>query len=325
MKKNCTELEINILRPQEGKCQIELDFTNPGSNAETTPVRTACPLNPQELLPLQLDPAGYGQTLTDQLFHESEALHFYREIRAVTEATNRVLRVRLRVDAQDLHTLRWELLVDPVTGRPLATSERILFSRFMKGPRFRPVRLRPKAELRALVAVANPVNVGDYNDLAPVDLDGEIERARNSLNGITVEAAGKEQPLTLLALDQCLRNGVDILYLVCHGMLRTDGPHLCLQKEDGTVSWESGEDLAQRISGMRQLPRLVVLASCQSAGTGRQTVASDKDSAPRVALAQHLADAGVPAIIAMQGNISMATVETMMPKFFDDRPRKKSC
>ncbi len=319
MKKNCTELKINILRPREGKCQIELRFSNPGSDAESTPMRTTCPLNPQELLPLQLDSAGYGKALADQLFHEPEALAFYREIRAVTEATDQVLRVRLRADnAPDLHALRWELLVDPVTGRPLATSENILFSRFMKGPTFRYVRLQPRAELRALVAVANPVNVNDYNDLAPVDLDGEIKRARNSLNGITVETAGKERPLTLPVLDQCLRKGFDILYLVCHGMLRTDGPRLCLQKEDGTASWESGEKLAHRISDMRQPPRLVVLASCQSAGTGRQIVAGDENSLPQVALAQHLATAGVPAIIAMQGNISMTTVETMMPVFFGE-------
>ncbi|MCI5162524.1 MAG: hypothetical protein D3917_11015, partial [Candidatus Electrothrix sp. AX5] len=117
MKKNCTELKINILRPREGKCQIELRFSNPGSDAESTPMRTTCPLNPQELLPLQLDPAGYGKALADQLFHEPEALAFYREIRAVTEAMDQVLRVRLRADnAPDLHALRWELLVDPVTG-----------------------------------------------------------------------------------------------------------------------------------------------------------------------------------------------------------------
>lgn len=166
--------------------------------------------------------------------------------------------------------------------------------------------------------MANPVNVNDYNDLAPVDLDGEIKRARNSLNGITVETAGKERPLTLPVLDQCLRKGFDILYLVCHGMLRTDGPRLCLQKEDGTASWESGEKLAHRISDMRQPPRLVVLASCQSAGTGRQIATGDENSLSQVALAQHLAAAGVPAIIAMQGNISMTTVETMMPVFFGE-------
>ncbi len=315
------DLVINILRPHPESYQVEQHFTNPRNEAETTPVQTAFPLNLKALLPLALDSANYGKTLSKQLFHEPKTLDFYREIKAATEATDLVLRIRLRIDsaALDLHALRWELLVDPVTGTPLATSERILFSRFMTSRDKRLVQLRPKSELRALVAVANPINLAeDYPKLklAPVDLDGEIQRAHTSLKGIAVEVVGKEQPLTLTALVQALRQGVDILYLVCHGMLRSDsGPMLCLQNEDGTVSWESGNELALRISEMTQPPRLVVLASCQSAGTGQ--VSHDKNTV-QAALAPCLADAGVAAIIAMQGNISMDTVETMMPVFFTE-------
>ncbi|MCI5125374.1 MAG: hypothetical protein D3925_13095, partial [Candidatus Electrothrix sp. AR5] len=188
---NQAELEITIHRPQAGIHQVEQRFTTPRSEAEISPVWAACPLNPQELLPLQLNPTAYGRTLADQLFQQPEALAFYREIKAATEATDLVLRVRLRLDANapELHALRWELLIDPVINRPLTTSERILFSRFMTSNDKRPVQLRPKATLRALVAVANPVNIDGYS-LAPVDLDGEIERARQGLTGIEVEVAG---------------------------------------------------------------------------------------------------------------------------------------
>ncbi len=313
------DLEINILRPHPESCQVELRFTNPNSKTEIDPVRTAFPLNLKELLPLALDSAGYGKALSDQLFQKPEGSDFYQKIKTVTKTTDLILRVRLRIDstALDLHALRWELLVDPLTGTPLATSERILFSRFMTSQDNRLVQLRPKAELRALVAVANPINLAeDYPKLklAPVDLDGEIQRARTALNGITIIELGQEQPLTLSRLDQNLRKDFDILYLVCHGMLQSDsGPMLCLQNEDGNVSWESGNELALRISEMTQPPRLVVLASCQSAGTGQ--ISHDKNTV-QAALAPRLADAGVAAIIAMQGNISMKTVETMMPVFF---------
>ncbi|MCI5210243.1 MAG: hypothetical protein D3910_15945, partial [Candidatus Electrothrix sp. ATG2] len=53
------DLEINILRPHPESCQVEMRFTNPCSEAETTPVRAAFPLNPQGLLPLQLGRCGY--------------------------------------------------------------------------------------------------------------------------------------------------------------------------------------------------------------------------------------------------------------------------
>ena len=54
-----------------------------------------------------------------------------------------------------------------------------------------------------------------------------------------------------------------------------------------------------------------MLASCQSAGTGE--LDSEHPSSVQATLAARIADAGVPAIIAMQGYISMKTVELMMP------------
>jgi len=57
-------------------------------------------------------------------------------------------------------------------------------------------------------------------------------------------------------------------------------------------------------------PRLVVLASCQSAGKGSGDVLQ--------AFGPRLAQAGVPAVIAMQGNISMTSVEKLMPVFFSE-------
>ena len=88
---------------------------------------------------------------------------------------HRVLRLRLLVGptAAELHALRWELLCDPDSGALLASSERVLFSRFMLSQDWRPVRLRPKATLRALVAVAAPTDLAEYG-LAPVDLAVEV-------------------------------------------------------------------------------------------------------------------------------------------------------
>lgn len=55
-----------------------------------------------------------------------------------------------------------------------------------------------------------------------------------------------------------------------------------------------------------RLPRLIVLASCESAR-------NDDHLSP---LGPKLAAAGIPAIVAMQGKISMETVEQAMPVFF---------
>lgn len=56
------------------------------------------------------------------------------------------------------------------------------------------------------------------------------------------------------------------------------------------------------------------------AGDGQQIAAAQRTTA-QASLAGRLADAGVPGVIAMQGFISMPTVETMMPTFFTELKR----
>ena len=230
------------------------------------------------------------------------------------------MRLLVGPSAADLNALRWELLCDPDTGAPFATSERILFSRFMLSQDWRPVRLRAKAALRALVAVAAPDDINAYG-LAEVDLAGEIHRARGALGGIDTEVLGQDQPLTIDALIDALRSGVDILYLVAHGALdRNHVPVLFLQDDEGKARRVSGDDLARRVGELRDLPRLVVLASCESAATPEVGLQSETSApvGPQSALAPRLAAAGVPAVIAMLGKIDMETVSELMPRFFGE-------
>jgi hypothetical protein len=64
--------------------------------------------------------------------------------------------------------------------------------------------------------------------------------------------------------------------------------------------------LAQRIGELTAPPRLMVLASCDSARRAE------------VSLAPLLADAGVSAVLAMQGQIGMDTARVLMPRFFTE-------
>jgi hypothetical protein len=312
------ELEIGLGRlEQEGRYQVELRFDSPKDDAERTPVRGTAVLDPQALAELEDRPGNaYGRALAESLFADGDVRARYGQFKAAVEAAGESLRVKLFVDrsAPELHRLRWELLTDPETGQPLATSENVLFSRFGSSSDWRPVRLRAKAHLSALVAVSNPSNLDQYG-LAPVDADGEAARAREHLQGIEVTVAGHDagDPLTLDRLVDGLRGGVDILYLVCHGGLQPEkGPLLYLQDADGKAKPVRGEELAQRVGELVERPRLVVLASCESAGSEQPSIAAGQ----LVPLAPTLAEAGVHAILAMQGKISMETVRTAMPVFF---------
>ena len=67
------------------------------------------------------------------------------------------------------------------------------------------------------------------------------------------------------------------------------------------------------LSELTTRPRLLVLASCESAG------ASAGDAL--AALGPRLAEAGIPAVLAMQGKISVETVAQFMPVFFHELQR----
>jgi hypothetical protein len=307
------ELEIGFQRITAGDHQVELRFTDPLSEAAVPAERGSAALDAAVLLALQDDPRTYGEALTAQFFAEERVRSFYLRARTAVEASERCLRLRLVIgpSAPELHGLRWELLRDPETGEPLATSEKILFSRFLVSQDWRPVRLRRRAALRALIAVAAPSDCASYR-LAEVDRDGEIARARRGLGDIQVTTLGGErEPLTLERLVAGLREGADIVYLVSHGALvRGQVPWLFLQDEEGKIARVEGAALAERLRELPDPPRLMVLASCESGGTA--------NGATQAALAPRLAEAGVTAVVAMQGQITMETVEKAMPVFFSE-------
>jgi hypothetical protein len=98
---------------------------------------------------------------------------------------------------------------------------------------------------------------------------------------------------------------------------RPAGPYVWLEKEDGTADVVPGVNLIDPIRDLPQQfrPRLVVLASCQSAGKGGEARTSDTEGALS-ALGPQLARAGIPAVIAMQGEVTMTTIAEFMPVFF---------
>jgi hypothetical protein len=68
---------------------------------------------------------------------------------------------------------------------------------------------------------------------------------------------------------------------------------------------------------MRIGVNLIVMASCESAGR-EVGLAVDGTFAAHSALAPRLAEAGVPAVVAMPGKITMETVKQAFPVFFSE-------
>ena len=315
------EIEIGLHRTQPEAIEVELRVNDPSTQGEFAPARGQASITPEKLLEelfaSQNDPDEYGEKLTKYIFESDEIRQRFGETRASLESREMAIRLRIQISPSlpELNGICWELLRDPKTGNKLATSERIVFSRFILSQDWRVIKLRPKAELKALIAVASPTDLAEHR-LADVDVEGEIARARESLAGIEVPAIiGNKEPLTLNRLIAATRQGVDILYLICHGEIsRKMIPQLLLQNDDGTTDKIEASKFAERINELMEVPRLVVLASCESAGKEY----GDRSQAAQIALAPRLAEAGVPAVLAMQGKITMKTVKQAMPIFFTE-------
>lgn len=345
-----SELEIALSHRDAESYLVELRFTQPGSEVDNPPELGVASFNFLTLRTLIFQPQRYGKELARMLFSDDRLLAKFELFCGLALNNEERLRLRLFIDrsAPELHTLRWEMLRDPREGHQdswLIADERIVFSRYLRSSDWRPVKLKSRGQLRALVAIANPSDTAAYglgDPLKPGEVAGELSRARSSLGEIVAsELASDLLHRGQVGLNQIidhLHEGFDILYLLCHGAFRPDElgnkvPHLWLEQPDGTAKVESGIELVERLRRLSIQPRLIVLASCQSAGTGEtadraeEQDSSDADSldagdlkGPLAALGPRLAEAGIAAVVAMQGNVSPKTIAEFMPVFF-----KKLC
>ncbi len=313
------ELEIKIGRHDDKDYEIDLVFHRGDTDAETQLTRGRCHfhLDLETLVALSSDPEAYGRALSVAVFEDPKVRSGFAAGRAKASALDLRLNVRLRIEpeASELHGLHWETLHDPEEERALFSGERIFFSRYLTGFDWRPTQFKTERAVTAVAMIAAPYDVEDYG-FCHINAASEKEQAEICLKGIPtrVLASGGSAGLENL-LDQ-MREGCDILYLVCHGLLKDGEPWLWLENEKGGTARVSGRQLADRFADMHQLPRLVILISCQSGGN------EEKGIDMLSALGPRLAQAGVPAVLAMQGRVSFETISLFLPLFFKELRRE---
>lgn len=154
------DFEIGLYRRDADSYAVELRFTRVEDEAGPRFVSGAAHLNIDQLCALTFDSAAYGDLLGKSLFKEPHLLTELSQTCGIAEGQNMLLRARLLIGpiAPELHTLRWETTRDPQDGTRLF----IQFSRYLSRLDWRPVQLRPRSDLRALVVIANPVNLAEY-------------------------------------------------------------------------------------------------------------------------------------------------------------------
>lgn len=323
MSEPCAEIEISLhaeslLSRTTGIYTAELRFALPGSEVVRPPVLGPVKLDLAGLVQAEHLPAAYGELLAGVLREPAERRDLFRYARETAGLVAHDLRVRLYIgqNAPELHRLRWELLSDPDSGAPLFTDPRRPFSRLLGSSDLRPVHLRPRDKLSALIVIANPSDLDRFRldgrtPLPPIDVAAELEAVRAGLRPLNPTELLSGGAATLDRMLAALREGPgkDIVCLVCHGALRDDKPLLWLERPDGTADVVAGRDLVQRLAELPRPPRLVVLDSCRSAGAGAVELVH--------AIGPSLATAGIPAVVAMQGDVSMDTARTFLRVLFE--------
>lgn len=315
MHTNTVDLEFTLRTTDSDTVFADAILQPPESNSDSIIARDVpITFNSADLLANVLNPLIYGERLTQMFFAAPPLRDAWIKATTYQAVTGLPLRVRLRIDpeATILHALRWETLRDPETYHPLCFSRRILLSRYLDAGDLGCVPIVTRANLRAVALIANPDDIDRFR-LAPIDTVGEASRTRISLGGIELKvlARGFEGiAASLTALTDALEQGYPILYLVCHGALRSGEATLYLEDASGQCAPVPGSSLVRMIDAIpaARRPLLIVLAVCRSAGNGAEEVAS--------ALGPQLARVGVAAVIGMQGDVPIATIERLMPRFF---------
>ncbi len=209
-------------------------------------------------------------------------------------------------NAPELANVPWEYLYEPSLARFLTLSVDTPIVRYLEVPRqILPLNIQPP--LRVLVILSNP------REFRHLDVEAEWKSLNDALGELVqqgrVSLTRLAQP-TLPALQGQLRKEeYHIIHFVGHGTFsdfKEDGL-LLLEDEQGAGAPVSGHYLGTLLHDERSL-RLAVLNACE----GARTSTAD----PFAGAAQQLVRQGIPAVIAMQFEVSERTAATFAREFY---------
>jgi len=229
---------------------------------------------------------------------------FYYKCQGQADQQGKGIRWRLSLDSS-VDDLPWEFMY--LQDEFLALNPRSPVVRYIKGAA-RVAPLKAEHPLRLLVVIASP------SDEIPLDTCAEKERIATALQPLTrqgmIEVSYLEGPDTWeRLLEELLPNRTHILHFIGHGAFDEDMGEgvLVMEDSDGRAMRINSERLRYLVQGKSRL-RLVVLNSCS--GT------EGSDAQPFSSMAAGLVRSGVPAVIAMQFEISDNAARKIAQTFY---------
>jgi len=245
-----------------------------------------------------------GSTLFNQAIRDN-LREFYYKCLGQAEQQGKGLRLRLAVDPK-LADLPWEFLCTSQDGF-LALDPRTPIVRYIElaNPA---VPLKVQLPLKLLVVIASPLN------LVQLDTQAEKDRIATALEPLQekglVEVSYIEGPDTWARLIKTLRsNATHILHFIGHGAFDQESQEgvLAMEDENSQSQLVGSERMRILLQGKSNL-RLAVLNACQGA------VAAESEPLSSVAAA--MVRSGVPAVVAMQFEVSDKAARTIGETFY---------
>ncbi|MFP4394733.1 MAG: CHAT domain-containing protein [Anaerolineales bacterium] len=264
------------------------------------------------------DVAAYGRALGEAVF-DLDAGGIggpYREALAAFKAQEQGVRVRLRLprSASDLDEVLWERIHHPVGSawQPLAPTADVLLSRYIPTEEWR--KEEGAAPYRVLVLIASPRNLEDYR-LAPISSqEREMwEQLFADVSEVEATILDRERgaPVTLNQLRQALLSGAgfDVVHFVGHGAAARSGTALYFEDDAGAVQIVAAEQMVEAFRAAEHKPRLCFLAACESGSRARSD--AFLPLGPKL-----VAEAGIPAVVAMADRVGMGTAREFTVHFY---------
>jgi hypothetical protein len=248
---------------------------------------------------------AFGRELSKILFDGDLGILFDR-CRENAKAQNANARVLLHVEGPNACRIPWEFAIDPITRDDyLALRVPVARSVHLMEP-VQPLRVDPP--LRVLGVMSRP------KDLPPLQAEQERERISHAFQQLSSNLVHVEwlESDRWHDLTRRLQNEPwHILHFVGHGGFdeEDDEGYLELTGDDGKALQIPASELAHFTRGNPQL-RLVVLNACESATAGTTGVFSST--------AARLMREGVPAVVAMQYEITDPAALTFGSSFYEE-------
>ncbi len=246
-----------------------------------------------------------GTQLFNKVFRD-EVYASFRSSLIQVRSLNQGLRIRLRIDAPELNELPWEYLYSDIARSFLSLSIDTPIIRYIDLPQ-PPQTLTTKPPIRILAMISSPI------DYPLLDVEREWEKLQAALSDLQRKELIKVDRLekgTLSELQRQLRRAdYHVFHFIGHGGFddsEQDGV-LVLEKDNGRGQVVKSQYLGTILHNHHPL-RLVVLNACEGARTSRQD--------PFAGTAQSLVHQGIPAVIAMQFEITDNAAITFAEEFY---------